>query len=254
MTNGLMPTGGNAVSTIGGNVWEEYADAAGGNRYILGDLLKYSKIEWLAGQNNDAVKSGTKVVVIMNSLLAGWVKWEYSRPTEHHMVEVVNGEKPLKRDELGDNDETQWETDNTGKPRDPYQLTNYLVMVDVNTKKVYTFVTASFGGRGEVANLCKVYGKNIREAPDKFPVVSLDVGSFKSKDRSIGKVGKPVFTITGWVEAEDWISIVKGASAAGQEERDSDIPFDGAGPAPADGLDIPAGLDRRTKSKSKTQF
>jgi hypothetical protein len=254
MENGLTTTGGNMPANYSKNVWEEYGEQAGGQRHIVGKLLKFSKGEWLAGTNGDEIPEGTQMVAIMDSLMAGWVKWQDSKPVEHRMVQVTNGEKPARRKELDSLEEKEWENGNDGRPMDPWQFTNYIVLINSATKEVFTFTTASRGGQGAIGNLCKVYGKNIRQQPNDYPSIELRVDSYRHKDKALGKIFVPVFEVHGWTNKESWQAAVEGASATVQEERDSSIPFDGAGPAPADGLDIPAGLDRRAKPKSKTQF
>ena len=55
---------------------------------------------------------------------------------------------------------------------------------------------SSSGGLNAIADLCKVYGRKMREHPNEYPVVALKVGSYKHAEW--GKVHVPVFIVTGW--------------------------------------------------------
>jgi hypothetical protein len=50
------------------------------------------------------------------------------------MGPIAEGYVPPRRDTLGDLDEDAWETDDRGQPRDPWQLTNQIGMVDVGDR------------------------------------------------------------------------------------------------------------------------
>jgi hypothetical protein len=105
----------------------EYADAIA-PQFIVGDLLEFSKGDYLAGQNNTLVPMGTVFTVNMDELMAGWVRWWDGKPTDHVMVRVANRAVPNKPP--GDDDETKWETDASGEPRNPWALTNYVPMMN----------------------------------------------------------------------------------------------------------------------------
>lgn len=239
MENGLTATSGNLPATQTRNPFEDYGEAGSGGGHIVGKLLKFSKGEYLAGQHGDEIPKKTQLTAVMDSLLVGWVKWEESRPIDQRMVQIVKGEKPSKRSELGDDDKSKWEIDDNGQQRDPWQLTNYIVFVDVNNE-VFTFTTTSFGGRGAVGELCKAYGKNMRQKPDDYPIISLDVGSYKHKDKKFGKIFVPKLEIVGWINKAPYDRIAGNASAqaaedsAAREAADTSIPFDQAAQGKAD--------------------
>src|SRR5271156_3842965 len=54
--------------------FEIYATAALANE-IVGDLLKCSKGDWVAGQENRPIALGTEIVANMDSSEVGWVRW-----------------------------------------------------------------------------------------------------------------------------------------------------------------------------------
>jgi hypothetical protein len=192
------------------NVFAVYGESAGGG-YIAGELLKFSKGDWLAGQENREIADGTKLVAAMDTLVVGWQRWENQRPVSYRMGLLVEGFVPPPREELGDNDETLWEQDDTGEPRDPWQLTNYLQLVDPkNPDTVFTFTTASKGGLGAVAKLCREYGRaREKEGRDgQYPIIMLSTGSYAHRDRSLGRIKYPQLNIIGWVKKSDFAPVV----------------------------------------------
>lgn len=206
------------------NFFEAYSEAASSNR-IVGDLLKFSKGEFLAGQNGDEVDAGTEMVANLGELWVGWIRWEGGKPTDQQMGRVVEGYSPPGRRDLGDMDESEWERDdNTGQPRDPWQKTNYLVMKAMEGDKLYTFTTSSKGGLGAVAKLAGEYGKRMRSKPNEYPVVALSADSYRHPNKAYGKIFVPEFKVVGWVDKSAVVEAVE-ADAQAAEDQDQ-IPFD----------------------------
>lgn len=212
------------------NFFEAYADAADQNR-IVGDLLKFSKGEYLAGQNGDEIAEGTELVANMGELMVGWVRWEGGKPTDMQMGRVAEGFDPPRRADLGDTDEDEWERDEqTGQPRDPWQKTNYLILKEPDGDKLYTFATSSKGGLGAVAALCKAYGKQMRQRPDDYPVVALNVDSYRHPNKAYGKIFTPKLDVVGWTDKASIEDALAAENAAQAERREAgdDVPFDDA--------------------------
>ena len=194
----------------GGNPFAIYGEAAGGG-YIVGELLKFSKGDWLAGQENREIADMTKLVAVMDSLVVGWQRWENQRPVAYRMGLLVENFIPPPREELGDSDEALWESDDNGDARDPWQLTNYLQLVDPKNKDtVFTFSSSSKGGLGAVAKLCREYGRisEKEHRDDQYPVVMLSAGSYAHRDRSLGRIKFPQFNIISWVRKSDLSPVV----------------------------------------------
>ena len=114
----------------------------------------------------------------MRQLISAWVWW-WKAFRQHDVLE------------LGDLNKDSWERDSEGEPRDPWQFTNHLPMDRVDDSKAFTFVTSSKGGLGCIGELCKEYGKHVRQHPDEEPVIEIDVGSYLHRDRSRGRVKYP---------------------------------------------------------------
>jgi hypothetical protein len=186
------------------NSFEAYGEAATA-RAIEGTLLRFNKGDYLAGASTDAVEValGTRFVAVMHSLCIGWVRWENNMPTDTDMGLVLNGFQPKRRSELGDTDKQLWELDEEGEPKDPWQFQNYLVLREVKSGEIYTFVTSSKGGLGCIGELSKAYGKNVRQHPDDLPIIEIDVGSYQHRERSVGRIKYPIFRVVDWIDKND---------------------------------------------------
>jgi hypothetical protein len=210
-----------SLATTERNAFQQYSDAASRSR-IIGKLLKFSKGEYLAGQDSEEIAEGTKLVVNMDELMVGWQKWADSKPAESEMGRVAEGFRPPKRADLGDLDEGAWETDDRGQPRDPWQLTNVAILKDVDGDQVYTFATSRKGGVSAIGELAGAYGKAMRQRPDEYPIVALNVRSYKHPNKNYGKIFTPKFDIVGWAPKSSFDGALNAASTEAAEEE---VPF-----------------------------
>ena len=171
------------------NPWLEAADEAGGG---FGKLLKFNKGEWEISE--DKVSEGREYIAYIDEVARGWVKFEDGTVTDRQIIKVRDG-KPPPRETLGDNDPSQWEVGDDGKPRDPYVFQWLLPMSPVEAEGDLTvYATASKGGIGAIGLLCKVYGRSQRNG--LLPIVALKTASYKHP--VYGKVLKPDLPIVGW--------------------------------------------------------
>ena len=166
----LAETENNAVAVRGSTLdpFEAYANAVA-PKNILGSLMKFSKGDYLAGEEGKAIETGTTVTANLDELLAGWIKWKEGKPVEQRMVRVADGVPPPRRDDLGDEDPTSWELDNNGQAKDCWQFTNYLPLMNAEGE-LFTFTTSSRGGLSAVADLSRRYGRHRYKHPDVHPV------------------------------------------------------------------------------------
>lgn len=184
-----------AIATQGG--YDPYAaygqEAASGS----GDFLKFSKGEWLKGQNQDEVALATKYAANMAELAIGWIRWDDGKPAERRMGLLAQGHKPETRDQLGYTDESLWEVDTDGKSVDPWSKTNELPLANPETGEQVTFSASSKGGIGAIGNLCKAYGKEYRQRDGFVPIVELGRDSYMHPVYK--KTYVPVLAIVDWV-------------------------------------------------------
>jgi hypothetical protein len=116
---------------------------------IRGELLKFVKGEWYAGQKH-AIELGTQMVVNLDTTTLGWQRWEDDRPVDSEMGLLVEGYQPVKREQLslppglnGKNDE--WPVDDNGNLSDPWQESRQVLMKDMDGELVH--VRDAFEGR-----------------------------------------------------------------------------------------------------------
>lgn len=163
-----------------------------------GAFLKFSKGEWLLGQNDDEVALGRRLAANMDELSIGWIRWADGKPVERRMGLLASGYKPELREALGFVDQESWELDEEGRPKDPWNFTNELPLADPDDGEQMTFSASSKGGIGAVGNLCKAYAREYREKVGQVPVIELGRDSYKHP--KYGKTYVPVLTIAGWVD------------------------------------------------------
>ena len=163
-----------------------------------GNFLKFSKGEWLLGQNDEEIALGRRLAAAMNELSIGWIRWADGKPVERRMGLLAQGYKPESRDALGFTDQEEWESDDDGNPKDPWNFTNELPLADPETGEQMTFSASSKGGIGCMGNLCKAYGREYRQRGALVPVIELDRDSYKHV--KYGKTYVPVLNIVDWID------------------------------------------------------
>ena len=183
MTNDL------AIST--NKALAKAAEEEGGD--ALGTLLKFNKGRYYKG--DDEIAPGREYVAHVDQWMRGWVKFEDNKPTERKIGKAVDNFQVPERDELDDNNSTQWEKDGTGKPRDPWSRQSYLPLEDVESGEIVVFVSSSQGGRSAIAGLC---GKAAQNPQRGKPRVRLGIRSYKH--REYGRIETPDFVIVGWTD------------------------------------------------------
>jgi hypothetical protein len=221
-------TQNNALPVIGDDdVFAAYANAVA-PRNVIGTLLKFSKGDYLAGEECALVPTGTVVTANVAELLVGWVRWANNKPTDHLMFRVADGKPVPKRSELGDLDQDKWERDNHGEPRDPWQFTNYLPMLN-ESGELFTFTSASRGGISAIGELCRRYSQHRKHHPDVLPMIALDVDSYQHKVKEYGRIKVPRFSPAGWEPRAKFDAALAAAGFAVAEDAPAE-PL----PSPAD--------------------
>jgi hypothetical protein len=159
---------------------------------IKGSLLKFLDSRWLAG-NPGAVVSERREFAVQ-SVAIGWVLWKDGKPDKYEMVK--GGARKKDREELGDTDENEWELDpGRGEPRDPWQDTMFLYLLDPQTAEAFTFPTSTFGGRSAVVELSEQIMRMRQARPGATPIVTLFYAPMKTK---LGMKSKPAFNVVRW--------------------------------------------------------
>jgi hypothetical protein len=216
----------NEIAKATQNFFEKYGEAAT-QRNINGRLLRFNKFgEYVAGKDGEKIPHGTRLAAHMPSLAVGFIRWEDGNPVQFVLGLISEGYLPPRRDELGYTDQSKWDVDDDGEPRDPWQFSNELVLIDLESDELFTFSTSSKGSLGAIGELCKSHGKHLRMKPDEVPIVELDVGSYQHPNRNYGEIRFPIFKVVEWVST-DKLPAIDGTSspdADGGEEPTLALP------------------------------
>ena len=133
-----------------------------------------------------------------------------------------------ERDELGYDDQSEWEIGPGGEAQDPWRNTRLVYLVHPRTAEAFTFSTSSWGGRGAVAGLGDQIARMRNVHPDAVPIVELRAAEMPTK---YGRKSKPVFKIVGWKPAdgarvaEREISPREAKRLVDESEMNDDIPY-----------------------------
>lgn len=200
-----------AVAVTGADPYAAYGAKVG----VQGQFLSFKNGEFLYGQDDKEIPLGSKLAANMVGLRIGWRRWYDAKVTDDLTVPLVDQQQPQQpRSTLGDDDQSRWETDDKGQPRDPWQLTNVLEMAGSDGEN-FIYSTGSKGGIGAIGRLCKEYGKLYRQHPNEVPIVELGRDSYNHP--TYGKTYFPVFTIVGWTD-ENALTIASDGGAAAEAE------------------------------------
>jgi hypothetical protein len=168
------------------------ADTGGG--HIRGTMLRFIDWKYFAGRGRKELDPTNKLFVATD-LKAVWVKWADGRIVDQ-ADRTRTGEYPT-RDDLPDQDKTQWKCNAAGEAQDPWKDTRYLGLLDHSTAAIYTFTTSTAGGRRAIADL---RDQTLRMRSFRgnlvFPIVRL--GGEEMPTRFAVK-SKPLFVVTDWV-------------------------------------------------------
>jgi hypothetical protein len=185
-------------------------------------ILKFKKGEYFIGE--ESVPVGTEYIAHTKAWTKCWIKFVDGEVAERKTYRVALGEKPPERDELDDNNEDNWPPGLDDRPADPWVFQYLLPLEDPSSSEVVIFVTASFGGRRAVADLCSTYAKRTKKVEDcGQPIIKLGVTDMPTK--KFGKVPRPLFWVIDWDEAASGIVEVMPPDTASKNEFGDEIPF-----------------------------
>ena len=187
-----------------------------GSSTIIGKMLKFNDSRYIPDKTETLPEGTTRVA---GSVITAWVHWEDKRPIDHRVTHV--GQSHPLRDELPDQDKTEWPLGLNGEPSDRWRDTRYLHLIDPNTGADYTFVTESYGGRKAIGAL-KQQIANVRTAhPGALPLVQLASAPMKTR---FGPKPRPDFKVVGWRGGKG-DGGTGNATLAPANDTDDDIPF-----------------------------
>jgi hypothetical protein len=184
----------------------------------LGKLLKFSKGHYFVA--TDEIPLGKEFISHVEHWTRGWVKFKNGSLVEHRVGRVADGFIVPPREKLDDLDESKWENEADGRPKDPWAQQSYVPLEDCETGEIVTFVSGSSGGRGAISKLAARAARHL--ATMGQPRIKLAVESYKH--RAYGRIEKPSFIIVGWTN-EISQPPARDFGATDRNNFDDSIPF-----------------------------
>jgi hypothetical protein len=174
--------------------------------------------------DEEEIPLGTEYIAHARAWAKCWIKFVDGEVKERKMYRVALGEKPPEREELGDQDESNWSDGLDGKPADPWVYQYLLPLENPANGDVIVFVTSSFGGRRAIADLCSAYVRRAAKAANcGQPIIKLGVTDMPTK--KFGKVPRPLFEVDRWDEAGEVEAMPSTTSPSGIPDMNDTIPF-----------------------------
>jgi len=170
--------------------WDSPLDDDASGRQIEGELLRWDNNQWSFGKGKMPITNGKELAALSSK--AVFKRWENGKPVE--FVSEIDGHYP-KRHELGYDDESKWEPGPGGEPSDPWQNSREVLLIDPHTCAVYTFCTASAGGRSAVDDLKNAVRNARRLRPGVVPLISLESQAMPTR---YGMKSKPYLKVVDW--------------------------------------------------------
>jgi hypothetical protein len=151
---------------------------------------------WLAGggsKGEPTIINGRRLLAAVPDLLVGWQKFEDNKPIHVGIGRVRDSHVPPTRDTLDDNDSKRWRK----KDVDPWALTWYLALYDLETRETFVFTTGTSGGKDALAELQDAFADHNESADTvEWPLVELGSDNYTN---SFGKmIYRPQLNNVGW--------------------------------------------------------
>jgi hypothetical protein len=216
--NELVKKSTNVVSTP----QREAANIAAAAQQDAGFLrsLKFNKGHYFVDKK-DEVPLGSEFVAHCVGWRKVWMKFEDGKLMHRKEYSMIAGDRVPDRDEMGDNDPSQWPiSDMTKQPQDPWVL-QYQLPLEAKNGDLMIFITSSIGGKRAVADVCAAWSR--RAGRDPFcgmPYVKLRETLMPT---NYGGTQRPQFEIFGWDTAKDGVREIKGEVK--QDDMNDEIPF-----------------------------
>jgi hypothetical protein len=191
---------------------------------IVGRMIKFAGKEgrFVTADDGAPISDETDFAALCDQCLIGWLKFNGpGEPPDRHMGLLYDGFIMPSRETLGDADYTKWELGLDGQPADPWQHHIYMVLQNVETQELFTYVTSNQTGRRAIGNLLRHYDRVRKTDSNFYPLVRLRAAGFQHKDERIGWVPTPLLVSVGRVPRTD-TALPDASPASGMNDE---IPF-----------------------------
>ena len=155
---------------------------------IVGRMIKFSKDgKFVTADDDEPIAEAAEFIALCDEALIGWIKFhrDGETPPDRVMGLLYDGFVMPPRETLGDMDATKWLAGLSGQPEDPWKHQMCLVLQQVATGELFTYVTTSDTGRRSVGNLLRHYDRMRRAGTNEVPVVRLRAGGFNHRNPQI---------------------------------------------------------------------
>jgi hypothetical protein len=168
------------------------------------------------------VKPDARFFFLSDQIWGGWIKFPEEGGAPESIQGLLNdGFRVPPREELGDDDQSQWKIGLNGDPEDPWKQQLVALLQDCGSGEIYAFLATNPTSRGAVTDLMMHCQRRKRNGKDDYPIVTLDKDSFERREPPKVKVWKPKFHIVGH-QAKDKLH---DTSLAGDADMNDSIPF-----------------------------
>jgi hypothetical protein len=130
----------------------------------------------------------------------GWIRFHDQKVAERRVGFVAERFKAPPRDELGYNDESEWQTNDEGEAQDPWTQTVDFpaVLVGETENKKVKIAGTSRAWQVCMSALFSEFSKGSKQNPGKVPLINLGRGTYNHRTRGPTKV--PVLNIEKWID------------------------------------------------------
>ena len=165
-------------------------------------IVRFIKGDWYLQVGQEKLELDRDMKAIGNVWMAskGWIRFHDQKVAERRVGFVAERFKVPARDELGHNDESEWQTNDEGDPQDPWTQTVDFpaVLVGEEENKKVKIAGTSRAWQVCMSNLFAEFSKGSKQNPGKVPLINLGRGTYNHRTRGVTKV--PVLTIEKWVD------------------------------------------------------
>ena len=198
--NAVVKAGNTALIADGSNPWIEVSAEL--DKFVGAPFVRFSKQGEFEISDTETIPAGTRCVAHADEIMFGWRKWLDNKVVETRLGRVADCYVPARRQDLGDTDEDEWEMQDDGTGRDPWQFCASVPITRLDAGESYLFSVSSKGGLRAINGLTRGYGKRVQDKDDMagLPIVELKSDSYKHKQ--YGKIFFPVLHIVGWTDVD----------------------------------------------------
>jgi hypothetical protein len=148
------------------------------------------------------VAAGSRFIACLDQAQKGYIRFNEGAPPTLAMVRIGEDAEVPQREELGDNDPSQWLiSELNGLPDDPRKLQTLFPLVSCDDSgEIYGYVARGPVALNAASDLLGRYRWHPKRQRGLLPIVEIGSGTYVSK--KFGPRPKPILKIVGWVNPD----------------------------------------------------